>query len=183
MNNVPSIDLHPEKVGGSGPEAAIRACRDFLDRCLRAGHREARIITGVGLRGDGTPRLRTRIEQEVLGGYYRQIEQQSYEQGGAVIHLWLKAQVQTPSRTWQREQRKVEERQAVAGREARYLVAWDRLALAEAAYDEGDLRRCRLKLNQVAKEFGWQLAESVLDDENALRLLKAHREKLAALDA
>jgi hypothetical protein len=182
MNDVPSIDLHPDKIRGSGPEAAIRACRDFLDRSLRAGHRELRIITGVGLRGDGTPRLRTRVEEEVLGAYYRQIEQQSYEQGGAVIHLWLKPQVQTPSKTWQREQRHQDERRQVAGREERLLVAWDRLALAEEAYEDGDLRRCRLKLNQLAKEFGWQVSEGVLDDENARRLLKEHRVKLEQLD-
>ncbi len=183
MNDVPSIDLHPEKVGGAGPEAALRACRAFLDRSLKAGHRQVRIITGVGLRGDGTPRLRTRVEDEVLGAYFSHIEQRGYEQGGAVIRLWLRAQAQKPSAGWQRQQRRQQERQALAGREERLMVAQDRLELAEAALDDGDLRRCRLKLNQVAKEFGWELAPAGLDEAEAERLLEEHWKSLGKLDA
>lgn len=182
MAEFPSIDLHPEKIGGSGPEAALQACRAFLDRSLKAGHRQVRIITGVGLRGDGTPRLRSRVEQEVLGAYYSHIEQQSYEQGGAVIRVWLKAQVQKPSAGWQRQHRRNEERQALAGREERLMVAGDRLDMAEDALAEGDLRRCRLKLNQVAREFGWELAPAGLDEAGAERLLRLHDAALRLLD-
>lgn len=182
MAEFPSIDLHPEKVGGSGPEAALQACRAFLDRSLKAGHRQVRIITGVGLRGDGTPRLRSRVEQEVLSAYFSHIEQQSYEQNGAVIRVWLKAQSQKPSAGWHRQQRRHQERQAVAGREERLMVAQDRLELAEDAWEDGDLRRCRLKLNQVAREFGWPLAEGALDADAAARLLDQHWARLNELD-
>jgi hypothetical protein len=183
MNSVPSIDLHPDKIGGDGPEFALAACRSFLERCLRAGAREVRIITGLGLRGDGTPRLRTRVEQEILGAYVRQIEQQSYEQGGAVIHLWLKPTVQKPGPAWQRQQRRAHERARQLEREERILVAQDRLRLAEEALESGDLRRARLKLNQVAKEFGWELAESPATAERMKGLLEAHWEALAKKDA
>jgi DNA-nicking Smr family endonuclease len=183
MSAIPSIDLHPEKVGGAGPEAALQACRAFLERSLKAGHRQVRIITGVGLRGDGTPRLRSRVENEVLGAYFSAIEQQAYEQGGAVIKLWLRAQSKPPSGSWQRQQRRQAERQALAGRAERLMVAQDRLELAEDALDEGDLRRCRLKLNQVAKEFGWPLGEAGLNAETAEKLLQNHWAKLKELDA
>jgi hypothetical protein len=182
MSAIPSIDLHPEKVGGAGPEAALQACRAFLDRSLKAGHRQVRIITGVGLRGDGTPRLRSRVEAEVLGAYFSAIEQQAYEQGGAVIKLWLRAQSQRPSGSWHRQQR-LAFRLALAGRAERLMVAQDRLELAEDALDEGDLRRCRLKLNQVAKEFGWDLGEAGLSAETAEKLLQSHWAKLKELDA
>ena len=183
MPQIPSIDLHPEKVPGDGPEAALRACRQFLDQCLRAGHRQARIITGVGLRGDGTARLRTRVEQEVLGAYFSQIEQQAYEQGGAVIKLWLRSQQQKPAASWHRQQRQRQERSQVAGREERLLVAGDRLDAAWDALDEGDLRRCRLKLNQVAREFGWDLLPPGIADGDAERALKDLGERLKRLDA
>src|SRR5262245_53063878 len=88
---IPSIDLHPEAVPGSGPEAALLAARGFLEGCLRRGDRDARLITGLGLRGDGTPRLRSRVESEVLPAFHARIESQHYEQHGAVIRLRLKA--------------------------------------------------------------------------------------------
>jgi hypothetical protein len=182
VSPIPSIDLHPDQIGGTGPEAALRALRSFLDRSLKAGHRQVRIVTGVGLRGDGTPRLRTRVEEEVLGAYFRYIEQQEYEQGGAVIKLWLKPPAQKPSGAWHRHERHQDERKRIAGREERYMVARDRLHAAEDAYEEGDWRRCRLKLNQVAKEFGWELAAGALDEAGAGRLLDGHRARLNELD-
>jgi hypothetical protein len=182
MSNLPSIDLHPDKISGAGPESALRACKAFLDKALASGHRQVRIITGVGLRGDGTPRLRMRVEQEVLSVYQRHIEQTGYEQGGAVIKVWLKGGEQKPTGAWHRHQRKHHERSDVADREERLMVAHERLRAADLAYDEGDLRRCRLKLNQVAREFGWELADGVLNDETALALLDGHWERLEKLD-
>jgi hypothetical protein len=182
MNSVPSIDLHPEHVRGTGPEAALMACRDFLDRSLRAGHREVRIITGLGTRGDGTPRLRTRVEQDVLGSYFSSIESQAYEQGGAVIHLWLRPRAVAPTAAYKRHQRHQAERQDTAGREERLLVAYDRLDAAEKAFEEGDWRRCRLKLNQVAKEFGFPSALADLDEATAGDLLDRHWAALRKLD-
>jgi hypothetical protein len=182
MSGIPSIDLHPDQIVGSGPESALKALRAFLDRSLKAGHRQVRIVTGLGLRGDGTPRLRTRVEEEVLGAYFRYIEQQEYEQGGAVIKLWLKPPTQKPTTAWHRHERHLDERKQLAGREERFMVARDRLEAAEDAWEEGDWRRCRLKLNQVAKEFGWETAEGALDEDAAGRLLDAHWDKLKSLD-
>ena len=62
------------------------------------------------------------------------------------------------------------------------MVAYDRLDAAEDAYEEGDWRRCRLKLNQVAKEFGWELAVGALDEAGAASLLESHWARLKALD-
>src|SRR5258708_927558 len=89
MINTPFIDLHPGKIRGSGPETALLACRQFLEKSLHRGHTQVRIITGLGLHGDGSPRLRSRIESEVLPGFHSRILSQSYEQGGAVIRLEL----------------------------------------------------------------------------------------------
>jgi len=160
----------------------MRACRDFLDKALAGGHRQVRIITGLGARGDGTPRLRTRIEQEVLGGYHSHIETTAYEQGGAVIKIWLKSAPLRPGLAWQRHQRHDRDRVAVADREERYWVARERLESADQAFNEADFRRCRLKLNQVAREFGWEMAEGPVDEDGALRLLDAHWGRLKALD-
>lgn len=182
MSSAPSIDLHPEKIRGDGPEAALTACRAFLDRALKAGHRQVRIITGVGLRGDGTARLRTRVEQEVLSAYFSHIEQQQYEQNGAVIRVWLRAQAQKPSTAWKRHQRRHLEQAVMVGREERLLVGFDRLDAAEQAFEEGDWRRCRLKLNQVAKEFGLEVVEGELDEAAAARLLDQHWAALKLLD-
>jgi hypothetical protein len=155
MPPINSIDLHPDQVPGQGPEAAIRASRSFLDRALKAGAREVRLITGLGMRGDGTPRLRSRIEQDVLPAYYQHIEQQGYEQGGAVIHLWLKASSQKPTAAHARHERKKHERQAVAIREERLEIAYQRLEAAEVFLEEGDLKKVRIKLNQAARDLGW----------------------------
>jgi hypothetical protein len=183
MNNTPSIDLHPENMPGDGPEAALRALRVFLDKSIKAGHKQVRIITGLGTHGDGTPRLRSRVENDVLPGYFQSIEQQSYEQGGAVIKLWLKAHVVKPAGAYLRHSRREQERSQVAVRESRFMVAWDRLDAAETALEEGDLRRCRLKLNQLAKEFGWEMAPAGMDGELADQLLDSHTAALKKLDA
>lgn len=182
MSKVPSIDLHPDKIRGDGPESALRACRDFLDRSIRAGHRQVRIITGVGLHGDGTARLLTRVEQEVLGAYFSQIEQQQHEQSGAVIRVFLKGQGQKPSTAWHRHQRHHLEQNVKAGREERLMVGFDRLEAAEQAFAESDWRRCRLKLNQVAKEFGLVLAPTGMDEALAGEILDQHWAALKALD-
>jgi hypothetical protein len=167
---------------GDGPEAALRALRAFLDQSLKAGHKQVRIITGLGTRGDGTPRLRSRVENDVLPGYFQFIEQQSYEQGGAVIKLWFKSRTVKPAGAYLRHSRREQDRAQVAVREERLMVAWDRLDAAEQALEEGDLRRCRLKLNQLAKEFGWELAPSTLDEALADQLLDSHSAALKKLD-
>lgn len=183
LSAIPSIDLHPEKIRGDGPEAALRACRDFLDRSLAAGHREVRIITGLGLRGDGTPRLRKRVEEQVLGGYHSRISGVHYEQGGAVLRVQLQPGNSAGGPLQRRRQRAELERNQRAAREERLLVAWDRLDAAAAALDEGDLRRCRLKLNQLAREHGWEEVSGPLDETRAADLLASHRRRLSDLDA
>jgi transcriptional antiterminator Rof (Rho-off) len=183
MPPINSIDLHPDQVPGQGPEAAIRAARAFLDRALKAGLREVRLITGLGSRGDGTPRLRSRIEQDVLPAYFRHIEQQSYEQGGAVIKLWLKGGAQQPSAAHAKHERKKTERQAVAVREERLEIAYQRLEAAEDFFEENDLKRVRLKLNQVARDLGWDVKEGAFDgEEEASAALDEAWKKLKALD-
>lgn len=182
MASVSSIDLHPDQLPGQGPEAAIRAARNFLDRSLKAGQREVRLITGVGLRGDGTPRLRSRIEQDVLPAYFRYIEQQSYEQNGAVIHLWLRPMAQKASSAHVRHERKKAERQQVAVREERLEVSYQRLEAAEDFFEEGDLKKVRIKLNQVARDLGWPVREAALNEDEAGMALDEAWTKLKALD-
>jgi transcriptional antiterminator Rof (Rho-off) len=183
MPPINSIDLHPDQVPGQGPEAAVRAARAFLDRALKAGFREVRLITGVGLRGDGTPRLRARIEQDVLPAYFRYIEQQSYEQGGAVIKLWLKGGAQVPTAAHAKHERKKNERQAVAVREERLEIAYQRLEAAEDFFEENDLKKVRLKLNQVARDLGWDVKEGPFHgEEEASVALDDAWKKLKALD-
>ena len=183
MSPINSIDLHPDQVPGQGPEAAIRAARAFLDRALKAGLREVRLITGLGMRGDGTPRLRSRIEQDVLPAYYRHIEQQSYEQGGAVIKLWLKPPAQKPTAAHTRHELKKGERQAVAVREQRLEIAYQRLEAAEDFFEENDLKKVRLKLNQVAKDLGWEILSAPLESSTqASEHLSAAWKRLKALD-
>lgn len=182
MSSPPTIDLHPDKIRGSGPESALSACRDFLDKALAAGHRQVRIVTGLGLRGDGTPRLRMRVEAEVLPAYHRYIEDSAHEQGGAVIRLHLRPADRKPTAAWHRHQRHVGEREGVADRESRLEVAYDRLEAADEAFDEGDLRRCRIKLNQVAREFGWDTAAPDMDAARLAGMLDGHWDRLRTLD-
>jgi hypothetical protein len=182
MTPINSIDLHPDQVPGQGPEAAIRAARAFLDRALKAGAREVRLITGLGMRGDGTPRLRGRIEQDVLPAYFRHIEQQGYEQGGAVIHLWLKATAQKPTPAHARHERRKNERLSVAVREERLEISYQRLEAAEVFLEENDLKKVRLKLNQVARDLQWPLIEGSLSAERAVQALDDAWSRLKALD-
>src|SRR5438128_1544730 len=86
---IPSIDLHPENFSspGRGPGAALAACRSFLLAQWEAGRPEGRVITGIGIHGDGTPRLRLRVEREILPGLHDKIEEVSHEQGGAVLRV------------------------------------------------------------------------------------------------
>jgi hypothetical protein len=153
MPEHPFIDLHPDKLRGSGPEGALLACRNFLDEALRRGHKKVRIITGLGIHGDGSPRLRSRVEKEVLGAFFARIESQHYEQGGAVILLELKTGVSKPDKNYLAKSKKEAERQGYVKREERLMVALERLEAAGLYLDEGDLRRARLKLNQVLREF------------------------------
>jgi hypothetical protein len=184
MTSINSIDLHPDQVQGQGPEAAIRAARAFLDKALKAGQREVRLITGLGMRGDGTPRLRSRIEQDVLPAYYRHIEQQGYEQGGAVIHLWLKPPAQKITPTHAKHERHKAERKEVAVREERLEIAYGRLDAAEEFLEEGDLKKVRIKLNQVARDLGWPVLEGPLvNREGAVLALDQAWDKLKALDS
>jgi hypothetical protein len=153
MPDIPFIDLHPDKIRGTGPETALLACRQFMDECIRRGHRHLRIITGLGIHGDGSPRLRLRVEKEVLSGFYAQIESQHYEQGGAVIRIELRKGGAEPGKKYLKKFEKEIEHKNYIRREERLLVALERLEAAAAYLDEGDLRRCRLKLNQVNREF------------------------------
>lgn len=153
MAEIPFIDLHPDKIRGTGPETALLACREFISNSLLRGHRSLRIITGLGIHGDGTPRLRSRVEQEVLGGFHSQIESRSYEQGGAVIRLELKSGFARQGKEHQTKAQKELQHKAYVRREERLMVAFERLEAAEGYFDEGDFRKCRLKLNQVLREF------------------------------
>ena len=122
------------------------------------------------------------MEQEVLPGYLSRIEQTGYEQDGAVLVLWLKAAAARPGGAHTRHERQHRERLDVADREERFMVGFERLESAGTALDEGDLRRCRLKLNQVGREFGFGVAEGALDREAAERLLASHWDRLEDLD-
>jgi hypothetical protein len=169
MPELPFIDLHPDKIRGSGPETALLACRQFLQDALERGHRSVRIITGLGLHGDGTPRLRNRIEREVLAGFHTFIESLHYEQGGAVIRLELVKGTAKPGTNYLKKSAQERNQQSFVRREERLMVALDRLGAAEVYLEEGDLRRCRLKLNQVLREFFPDLP-LLEGDEGALSL-------------
>ena len=177
-----SLDLHPEKLPGKGPETALLAAREFLEQALKAGQREVRLITGLGLHGDGTPRLRGRVEQDVLPAFFSQIESSSYEQGGAVILLRLRHVPVRADPRYLRQRRHEDERSRAAGMEQRLEVAWERLEAAETALQEGGLKRARLKLNQVAREFGWTVLETAVDLAAAGAFLKESFARLEALD-
>lgn len=181
MAETPFIDLHPDKISGTGPETALLACRHFLGEALKRGWKEVRIITGIGIHGDGTPRLRSRVEKDVLSGFSSFIDSQHYEQGGAVIHLFLLPPAQIPDKCYQRKHTKELEHKRYIAKEERFLVAWERYEAAEIYFDEGDLRRARLKLNQISRELFPEL-EAIQASEasikEGLRTLKKRMDEL-----
>ena len=182
MPEIPFIDLHPERIRGTGPETALLACRQFLERSLLHGNRSVRIITGLGIHGDGTPRLRARVEREVLAGFASCIESQHYEQGGAVIRLELTSSSLPPSKKYQKKFEKELAHKNYIQREERVMVAWERFESAEAYFEEGDFRRCRLKLNQVVRELFPELEVFSADEaalSQGLRLIKKKIDALA----
>lgn len=152
MRNIPEIDLHPGAQGGPDSDSAVRACRLFIDKQRRSGFREMRIITGMGVRGDGTPRLRSRIEKDVLPPYSLQLEQLSYEQGGAVIRLCFKTILATTSSAQKRNHAKDSEHKLLISREERFQVTESRLDLVRQYLSENEIRKAAIKLNQVVKE-------------------------------
>jgi hypothetical protein len=181
MAETPFIDLHPDKIGGESAESALLACRRFLDEALRRGWKDVRLITGIGIHGDGTPRLRSRVEREVLGAYYESIESQHYEQGGAVIRLFLRPPQVAPGPRYQRKLAKEREHKDYVRREERFQVAWERYEAAELYYEEGDYRRARLKLNQISKELFPELGEFSANEISIKDGLKAIKKKIDAL--
>ena len=149
----PEIDLHPQALPGKGPEQALAACRRFLEAAQEAGHADARVITGLGLHGDGTPRMRQRVEREVLSAMSMRIQGYRYEQGGAVIVVEFKRAPAKPSARHLRALSQQAALQEKIKREEKLLVAWDRLDAAWESLDRGDLRRAKLKANQLSRDF------------------------------
>ncbi|MES2201437.1 MAG: Smr/MutS family protein [candidate division FCPU426 bacterium] len=181
MSELPFIDLHPEKIPGPGPEPALAACRGFLDMALRNGWKEVRIITGIGIHGDGTPRLRSRVEKEVLSAYYSSIESQHYEQGGAVIRLRLSPPAQHPGPAQRRKLQKEAEHRRSMQKEERLMVLLERFEAAEAYFDESDLRRVRLKLNQILREFFPGETAVAADESSLQQAMQRIKKKIDAL--
>ena len=181
MNDVKSIDLHPEKLRGTGPESALLACRQFVETALLRGTRRVRIITGVGIHGDGTPRLRSRVEREVLAAFAQRIASQHYDQGGAVICLELIPGSSKPDKKYQKKFEKEQQHKSYIEKEERLLVALERFEAAELYYDEGDFRRCRLKLNQVAREFFPDMGAFEANQDALMQGLRDLKKKIDAL--
>ena len=152
MKNIPTLDLHPQALPGTGPEIALAAARAFIRGQIQLGGREARLITGLGLHGDGTPRLRRRVETEVLPGFGG-IEQVSLEQGGAVLRLVFKRTDAAENQAHLRHLAKEKNSRDFAAREERLMVAGQRLEAARDSLEEGDLRKTRLKTGQLVREF------------------------------
>ncbi len=172
----PEIDLHPQAMPGQGPEQALAACRHFLETTHAAGHAEVRIITGLGLHGDGTPRLRLRVEREVLSAMAMRIIATHYEQNGAVIRVEFNKTAAKPSA---RHLRALKQQATLHQRiqlEERLLVAWDRLDAAWEALDHGDLRRAKLKANQLMREF-FTARPALTEDQDALEIFLKDIEK------
>jgi len=167
MKKILEIDLHPEKIHGSRPENALAACRDFLQECVRQQAFEARIITGLGLHGDGTPRLRMRVEKEVLPSFRPYFKATALEQGGAVIHVWFESQ---PSSSPKQQALAERERshQGWVKRQERLMVSWQRYRQAQDHLFEDDLRRAKLKANQVLKELAPE-EPLCIEDNDSLR--------------
>ncbi len=182
MKKVLEIDLHPEKVQGSRPENALAVCKTFLQECIRQQAFEARIITGLGLHGDGTPRLRLRVEREVLPSFQGYFRATGLEQGGAVIHVWFQNQARSSPRE-QARLAKERSHQDWVKKQERLMVAWQRYRQAQDYFLEDDLRRARLKANQVLKEFFPEEPLGQEDNESLRAALKRIRELLEALEA
>ncbi len=181
MADIPFIDLHPDKIPGTGPEEALGACRRFLDEALRKGWRQVRIITGIGIHGDGSPRLRSRVEREILGSFYMSIAAQHYEQGGAVILLELHPPKPARGGRELRNLAKEKEHQGFVEREERVMVALERFEAAENYLQEGDLRRARLKVNQILREFAPESAPAMPDQASIKQALRELKKKIDAL--
>lgn len=167
MKETASIDLHPSALPGAGPEAALAAAREFLREQLARRQTQARIITGLGLHGDGTPRLRRRVESEVLPAFQDRIAETYLEQGGAVIRVVFKKQNSAENPAHARQLQKESRQKAFVAREERLGVAGERLDKAEHYLEEGDLRRAKLKIGQLLREF--LPSRSIPSEEGAMR--------------
>src|SRR3954463_9633818 len=152
---VPTLDMHPEFFPSSprGPEAALAACRQFLREQWEAGRREVRLVTGLGLHGDGTPRLRLRVEREVLPAFHEIIETVQHEQQGAVLRISFKKPPSPGGDKQVRHLKKEDDRRRFILSQDRIMVPRQRFEQAWACLEEDDLRRARLKVNQVLREF------------------------------
>jgi len=182
MKKTYQIDLHPGKIHGDRPETALAACRNFLRECLCQQAFEARIITGLGLHGDGTPRLRTRVEAEVLPGFKHAIEATALEQGGAVIHVWFKPQEAKLSHSQLAKAQKERDNKQRLVREERLMVATSRYKQAQEAYLEDDLRKAKLKVNQFLREFHPEEPPCQEDNESIRASLDRLRQSLKAME-
>jgi hypothetical protein len=183
MKKIPEIDLHPEKIQGTRPENALAACRNFLQECVRQQAFEARIITGFGLHGDGTPRLRMRVEREVLPSFQSYFKATGLEQGGAVIHVWFQNMAPKSSPKELARLEKERNHRDWVKKEERLMVAWQRYHQAQDYFLEDDLRRARLKVNQVLKELFPNEAQCQEDNASLRAALKRLQDLLEALEA
>ena len=165
MASIPSIDLHPDKVGGRDSDHAVRKCRLFIEKTRRSGIREMRVITGVGIRGDGTPRLRSRIEKDVLPAYAMDLEETIHEQGGAVLLLRFKAVEWRPTAPERRHNRRFVETQDLELKSERWELSISRIQQAREYLEINEIRRARIKVNQVIKEHFSDLEEVGKDPE------------------
>lgn len=164
MAAVPTLDMHPEFFPSSkGPDTALAACRRFLLEQWEAGRKEARLVTGLGLHGDGTPRLRLRVEREILPAFHDQVEHVELEQGGAVLRVIFKKRPQPGGDRQDSHVRKEAAQRRFVFEQERLMVARQRVEQAWACLDEDDLRRARLKVNQLLREFGLPLAGEGLE--------------------
>jgi hypothetical protein len=167
MRELPTIDLHPQVLPASTPEIALAAAREFLRLQLQKRQAGARLITGLGLHGDGTPRLRRRVEQEVLPAFSDRIQEVSLEQKGAVLRVTFVKYDSSASRSHQlnlQEENRLRQRAAT---EENLMVGGQRLDQARVYLEEGDLRRTRLKVGQLLRDF--LPSDQVPTDEEGLK--------------
>jgi hypothetical protein len=171
------IDLHPEKTKTEYKSQVLVMCRQFLKRCIEAGASQCRVITGHGLRSDGyRGRLRSAVEDEVLPLFYNHIKEVVIEQQGAVLRIYFKKSSKPPNALWlKRWQQQQEKNQNIKEKEQQKLTR-DRLEQALDYYDENDLRRCRLKVNQILKSLELPPVENQIDKkklrESLFKVLK-----------